>query len=83
MSEFRIPFGSAVETAIDWLIRTLGWFFNFIRTILQGAYKGLEDLLLSAPFWAVIVVVILLGVARDGEDFVALVRLGEGHALRG
>ena len=47
MSEFRIPFGSAVETAIDWLIRTLGWFFNFIRTILQGAYKGLEDLLVE------------------------------------
>ena len=66
MSEFRIPFGSAVETAIDWLIRTLGWFFNFIRTILQGAYKGLEDLLLSAPFWAVIVVVILLAFFAKG-----------------
>ena len=31
----------------------------------------------------VLVVVILLGVARDGEDFVALVGFGEGHALRG
>ena len=66
MSEFRIPFGSAVETAIDWLIRTLGWFFYFIRTILQGAYKGLEDLLLSAPCWAVIVVVILLAFFAKG-----------------
>ncbi|MFT0848778.1 proline/glycine betaine ABC transporter permease [Actinomycetaceae bacterium L2_0104] len=66
MSGFRIPFGNWVEDGIDWLIRTLGWLFTFIRKVLQGAYDGLEDALTSAPFWAVIVVIAILAFLAKG-----------------
>ncbi|POH59254.1 ABC transporter permease [Arthrobacter glacialis] len=54
--DFRIPLGDWVEVGLDWLTTSLEGFFALIRSILVGAYDGLEWLLAAPPYWAVIVV---------------------------
>lgn len=53
---FRIPLGEWVEVGLDWLTTTLDGLFAFIRTVLVGAYDGLDLLLTTPPFWVIIVV---------------------------
>jgi ABC-type proline/glycine betaine transport system permease subunit len=55
-ANFRIPLGEWVEVGLDWLTTTLEGFFLLVRTILVGAYDGLEWLLQAPPYWMVIVV---------------------------
>ncbi|MHA7269497.1 ABC transporter permease [Arthrobacter sp. HLT1-20] len=54
--DFRIPLGDWVEVGLDWLTTSLDGFFALIRSILVGAYDGLEWLLAAPPYWAVILV---------------------------
>lgn len=53
---FRIPLGEWVEVGLDWVTTTLDGLFAFIRTVLVGAYDGLDLLLTTPPFWVIIVV---------------------------
>ena len=55
-ANFRIPLGEWVQVGLDWLTTTLEGFFLLVRTILVGAYDGLEWLLQAPPYWLVIVV---------------------------
>lgn len=55
-ANFRIPLGDWVEVGLDWLTTTLDGFFLLVRTVLVGAYDGLEWLLQAPPYWAIIVV---------------------------
>ncbi len=54
--DFRIPLGDWVEVGLDWITTTLEGFFLLVRTILVGAYDGLEWLLQAPPYWVIIVV---------------------------
>lgn len=54
--DFRIPLGDWVEVGLDWLTTSLEGFFALIRSILVGAYDGLDWLLAAPPYWAVIIV---------------------------
>ncbi|MDJ0316785.1 MULTISPECIES: ABC transporter permease [Arthrobacter] len=54
--KFRIPLGDWVEVGLDWLIVTLDSFFSVVRSILVGAYDGLEWVLSAPPYWAVILI---------------------------
>ncbi|WP_329114667.1 ABC transporter permease/substrate binding protein [Streptomyces sp. NBC_01465] len=44
----RIPFGDWVNSTVDWLLDHMSWLFDILKTIFQGAYDGVYDVL-SAP----------------------------------
>ncbi|MFC9847041.1 ABC transporter permease/substrate binding protein [Streptomyces sp. NPDC127595] len=53
----RIPFGDWVNDTVDWLLNHMAWFFDFLKTVFDGAYDGVnavlqapEPLLLAAIF---------------------------------
>ncbi|AZM52266.1 glycine/betaine ABC transporter permease [Streptomyces sp. WAC 01529] len=44
----RIPFGEWVNDSVDWLLSHMSWLFDFFKTVFQGAYDGIADVL-QAP----------------------------------
>ncbi|MFH8612790.1 ABC transporter permease/substrate binding protein [Streptomyces sp. NPDC018029] len=44
----RIPFGEWVNDTVDWLLSHMSWLFDFFKTVFQGAYDGIADVL-QAP----------------------------------
>ncbi|MFE9767408.1 ABC transporter permease/substrate binding protein [Streptomyces sp. NPDC005808] len=53
----RIPFGDWVNDTVDWLLNHMAWLFDFLKTVFDGAYDGVnavlqapEPLLLAAIF---------------------------------
>ncbi|MEU5958100.1 ABC transporter permease/substrate binding protein [Streptomyces sp. NPDC047525] len=44
----RIPFGEWVNDSVDWLLSHMAWLFDFFKTVFQGAYDGIADVL-QAP----------------------------------
>lgn len=66
---FRIPVGDAVETGIDALTDTFGWFFSFVRVLFRGMYDSVEFVLLSPPFWVIILIAAALGAVVRGPVF--------------
>ncbi|WP_104087332.1 proline/glycine betaine ABC transporter permease [Arthrobacter sp. GMC3] len=56
MESFRIPLGDWVEVGLDWITTSFDDFFKFIRTVLIGAYDGIDWVLNAPPFWVAILV---------------------------
>lgn len=56
MDGFRIPLGDGAEAVVDFLGDALGGVFNVIATILKSVYQGLDWVLSTPPFWAIILV---------------------------
>jgi len=69
LTTFRLPLGDAVEAGIDALTETFGWFFSFIRVLFQGMYDSVEFVLLTPPFWIIIIVAALVGALARGPIF--------------
>ena len=44
----RISFGDWVNDAVDWLLTHMSWLFDFMKTVFQGTYDGI-DTVLQAP----------------------------------
>ncbi|MFD4549127.1 ABC transporter permease/substrate binding protein [Streptomyces sp. NPDC058466] len=44
----RIPFGDWVNSAVDWLLNHMAWLFDFLKTVFQGTYDGINAVL-QAP----------------------------------
>ncbi|WP_326724246.1 MULTISPECIES: ABC transporter permease/substrate binding protein [unclassified Streptomyces] len=44
----RIPFGDWVNDTVDWLLNHMAWFFDFLKTVFDGAYDGVNAVL-QAP----------------------------------
>ncbi|MFJ8822046.1 ABC transporter permease/substrate binding protein [Streptomyces sp. NPDC102467] len=44
----RIPFGDWVNDIVDWLLNHVAWLFDFFKTVFDGVYNGLTDVL-QAP----------------------------------
>jgi ABC-type proline/glycine betaine transport system permease subunit len=57
---WRLEVGDAIDRAIDWLLSTFRFLWNFIRDGLEAAYDQLEGWLVAPPWWFVVVVVGLL-----------------------
>ena len=72
---FRIPVGDWAESALDWVIENLAGFFNVIKAVFQTAYDGLAWVLITPPFWAVIIVLVALAFWAKG------VKLAIGSAI--
>ena len=57
---FRIPVGKWAESALDWVIDNLGVFFDGVKAFFAQFYEGLDWVLTTPPFWAVIIVLAAL-----------------------
>ncbi|MEV0931164.1 ABC transporter permease/substrate binding protein [Streptomyces phaeochromogenes] len=44
----RIPFGDWVNDTVDWLLNHMAWLFDFLKTVFQGTYDVINDVL-QAP----------------------------------
>lgn len=53
---FRLPLGDVVETVVHFIIDTFGWLFDGIRAVFLALYDGLDWVLVTPPFWVVILV---------------------------
>ncbi|MCU1545441.1 MAG: glycine/betaine transporter permease [Homoserinimonas sp.] len=69
MSDFRIPLGKWVDVFVDWVTDTLGFLFDFIRVIFDGAYEGVDYMLASPPFWVIIAIAAVLAFLTRGWKF--------------
>jgi ABC-type proline/glycine betaine transport system permease subunit len=69
LNDFRIPLGTWVEDIIDLLTDTFGFLFDFVATIVSGAYDIVDTAFSTPPFWVVIIVLAALGFAARGWKF--------------
>jgi len=66
MNDFRIPIGSWVNDAIDFVIEHFGWLFDFIAVIFASLYSGAEWVFTTPPFWVIIAAIAALGWLAKG-----------------
>jgi len=69
LNDFRIPLGRWVEDIIDFITSTFGFLFDFVATVVSGAYDIVDAIFSTPPFWAVIIVLAALGFAARGWKF--------------
>ena len=57
---FRIPVGKWAKTGLDWVIDNLGVFFDGVKALFINLYDALDWVLVTPPFWAIIIVLAAL-----------------------
>ncbi|GEL45150.1 proline/glycine betaine ABC transporter permease [Cellulomonas hominis] len=62
----RLPLGDAVDTAITWVTSTFSGVFAAIKSVLEGAYDGLDAVLSGPPFWFIAVALALVALFAKG-----------------
>lgn len=62
----RLPLGDAVDTAITWVTSTFSGVFAAIKSVLEGAYDGLDTVLSGPPFWFIAVALALVALFAKG-----------------
>jgi glycine betaine/proline transport system permease protein len=62
----RLPLGDAVDTAITWVTSTFSGVFSAIKSVLEGAYDGLDTVLSGPPFWFIAVALALVALFAKG-----------------
>ncbi|GAA5034513.1 ABC transporter permease [Microbacterium fluvii] len=73
---FRLPLGEAAEAVVRFLVETLGWFFDGLRSLILAVYEGLEWMLVTPPFWIVIAVFAALAFWARGAWLAAGTAIG-------
>lgn len=71
----RIPVGQWAQSFVDWLTTTFSGLFAFIKTVLTGAYDWLDWVLVTPPFWVLILILAALATWAKGW------RLGVGAVI--
>ena len=69
MTGFRLELGTWVASFIDFVTDTFGGLFDVIRSVFQAAYEAVDLVLVSPPFWVVIVIVAALAYLARGWRF--------------
>ncbi|VTR78910.1 ABC transporter permease [Cellulomonas hominis] len=62
----RLPLGAWVDSAISWVTATFDDLFTAIKSVLEGAYDGLDAVLSGPPFWVVAVALALVALFAKG-----------------
>jgi glycine betaine/proline transport system permease protein len=62
----RLPFGSWVDVAVDWVTSTFRGLFAAIKDLLSLLYEGLDQVLSGPPFWFVAVALALIALFAKG-----------------
>lgn len=76
MENFRIPLGDWVEAFVDFLGDVFGWLFDAIATVLGVVYDGLVWVLVTPPFWAIIIVIVAVAYWAKGWKLAVGTALG-------
>jgi ABC-type proline/glycine betaine transport system permease subunit len=69
VNDFRIPLGTWVEVVIDFVTDTFGFLFDFVATVVSGAYDVVDAVVSTPPFWVIIIALVALGFAARGWRF--------------
>ncbi|GAB3273394.1 ABC transporter permease [Arthrobacter pigmenti] len=59
--EFRIPLGDWIATGIDWIEATFQIVLDLFSGLSEAIYTGLEWLLLTPPFWVILIILVAIG----------------------
>ncbi|WP_051442063.1 ABC transporter permease [Arthrobacter sp. H14] len=59
--DFRIPLGDWIETGIDWVEATFQILLDFASDFSDAVYTGIEWLLLTPPFWLIVLLLVGIG----------------------
>jgi glycine betaine/proline transport system permease protein len=62
----RLPLGQWVDAAITWVTAALSGLFDAVKSILEGAYDGLDALLSGPPFWVIAIALALVALFAKG-----------------
>ncbi|ROS23829.1 proline/glycine betaine ABC transporter permease [Cellulomonas sp. PhB150] len=62
----RLPLGSAVESAVDWVTTTFRDVFDHVRSVIEWCYELLQHVLAGPPFWMVALLLAALAYAVKG-----------------
>jgi glycine betaine/proline transport system permease protein len=73
---FVAKLDDAVQFGLDWLYTNGAWFFDAIDDGLGEVYSGIEWMLLSPPYWVMVVLFGLLGWKTVGVTFALLAGAG-------
>ncbi|RVI99544.1 ABC transporter permease subunit [Sinorhizobium meliloti] len=76
MIDITDAFDSVVDDAFMWITDNASGFFDFVRSILEGMFNGLEVLFVMTPYWAFIAVVFIAGWLFVGKLFAVSAALG-------
>ncbi|MGG7509324.1 ABC transporter permease [Plantibacter sp. YIM 135249] len=57
----RPPIGTWVEGFVDFITEFFRPVFDVIRAVFQGLYTGIDTVLTSPPFWAIIIIAVAIG----------------------
>lgn len=69
---------SRVDTGLEWLNDNATTMFDFARAILDGAFHGINAMLNVAPWWLLILIVIVVGWFAVGRAFAVFAAAGLG-----
>jgi glycine betaine/proline transport system permease protein len=62
----RLPLGELVDAAITWVTTTFAGLFSAIKSVLEGAYDGLDAVLSGPPFWVIALALALIALFAKG-----------------
>jgi len=69
MNDFRIPLGDLAKEALDFVTDNLGFIFSALRDFFLGIYEGVEWVLITPPFWVIIVIAVVFAFLARGWIF--------------
>lgn len=69
MNDFRIPLGDWVGNGVDFIIEHFGFVFDAIRSVFLAFYDSLEWMLVTPPFWAILIAIVALSYYARGWRF--------------
>ena len=72
----RIPIGEWADALKDWLLLNAAGFFDFIETVLGALYDGLNFVLSSPPYWAMILVFAVIAYFASGWKLAVFALVG-------
>ncbi|MDA3927891.1 MAG: proline/glycine betaine ABC transporter permease [Prolixibacteraceae bacterium] len=71
-----IDIGKYIENGVNWLTDNFDGLFNFIKVVGNGAIEGFEWLLLSIPFYIIIVIFTIIAYFKVGRGVALFTALG-------
>ena len=69
MNDIRLPLGDIIDSGIDVLTDTFAPVFDLIRSVFLTLYEAVEFLLVSPPFWVIILIAAVLAYVVKGWKF--------------
>lgn len=59
--DYRIPLGDWIATGIDWIEATFQVLIDFASVVSASIYTGIEWVLMTPPFWLILIILVAVG----------------------